>query len=189
MEQKQNQNINQDENIVQEEEMNFLYDRLIHYLEYHAFLPLDFYNASNLRKCDKEKLIFNEDMNSIKRNFNDLKEHYINQVRSEIKNFVEKFDLRNKLQHKSEVMLYDKILTDCGLTLEDLRKMDELHELGQDENNANNQNSENNEKSNSLMQYYVDQYTQEKNKVLESENQKLREELKLLREKNNLKFN
>jgi len=119
-------------------------------------------------------------MNSIKRTFNDLKEHYISQVKSEIKNFVEKFDLKDKLQHKSEVLLFDKILSDCGLTLQDMRKMDEIQELGQDENNEN---------SISLMKFYVDQYTQDKNKYMEEENQKLREELKLLRDKNNLKFN
>jgi len=170
----------QNENIIQEEEMNFLYDRLLHYLEYYSFLPLEVYNAYNLRKCDKDKLITNEDMNSIKRTFNDLKEHYISQVKSEIKNFVEKFDLKDKLQHKSEVLLFDKILSDCGLTLQDMRKMDEIQELGQDENNEN---------SISLMKFYVDQYTQDKNKYMEEENQKLREELKLLRDKNNLKFN
>ena len=43
--------------------------------------------------------------------------------------------------------------------------------------------------SNSLLKYYVGKFADNKNKELELENEKLREELRRLKEKNNLSLN
>ena len=155
-------------------EFTLLYERLIYYLEHYAFTPLEVYNATNLKKCDREKLLTNEDLNVVKSIFNEYRMHYIDQVRSEIKNFVGKYDLKEKLTRKSEAFVFEMVLKDLGLSVDDLKQMDEISELGSDES--------------SLMHHYVNQYTEDKNEFLEKENERLKEELRVLREKNDLKF-
>jgi hypothetical protein len=157
-------------------EFDYLFERLIYSFESHAFLGLNTYNASALKRCDTEKLLDNEDFNSIKNCFNNFRSHYIDQIRQEIRSFMEKYDLKEKLKFKSEVYMYTMLMDELGISLDELKEMDEISHLdGNDES--------------SVMKYYLNSYITEKNVEIERENQKMREELKLLKQKNEIFFN
>jgi hypothetical protein len=157
-------------------EFDYLFERLIYSFESHAFLGLNTYNASALKRCDTEKLLDNEDFNSIKNCFNNFRSHYIDQVRQEIRSFMEKYDLKEKLRFKSEVYMYTMMMEELGIRLEELKEMDEISHLdGNDESN--------------VMKYYLSNFITEKNLELERENEKMREEIKMLKQRNENVFN
>ena len=158
------------------DEFDYMSERLIYSFESHAFLGLNTYNAATFRRCDTEKQLDNEDFNSIKNCFNNFRSHYIDQVRLEIKNFMEKYDLKEKLKFRSEVLMYSLMMEELGINIEELKEMDEISNL--DPNDES-----------SLMKYYMMKYMSDKNSEIESENEKMREELKLLKHKNENIFN
>ena len=154
---------------------NFLHERLIQMIESHAFVPLSQYCAGNLKKTDYDKVLSNEEYNTIKNIFSNLRSHYIDQVREETKNFCEKYNLKEKLEMKSEVFLYSLMMAELGISVEDLEEIEEMNNLENDES--------------SLLKYYTNKFTRERNIDLECENERLKEELKELKEKNELGFN
>jgi len=145
-----------------------------------------------------DKTFSHDELNSLKPVFNGLRNHYMEQVRNEIKNFVEKYNLKEKLELKSEMLIYNNLMQELGISLEELRQLEEINNLSDDSNNANNLNNFNDpsgnsnnpqNSSNSVLKYYISKYAHNKNKELELENEKLREELRKLKEKNNLNLN
>ncbi len=152
MEGRENQNQIQNQNRIEEQndkEFNFLYERLKHSLETYAFIPLNNYNASTLKRCDTEKLLDNEDMNTIKSVFNQMRNHYIDQTREEIKNFMEKYNLKEKLEFTLEVYFYSSLMQELGISLEELKELDEISNLdGNDDS--------------SFMKYYLNKYMADK---------------------------
>jgi hypothetical protein len=153
-------------------EFNFMYERLIQFLENAAFIPLDRYNSYTLKKCDQSKFLNNDDVNKIINVFNHLRSHYIEQIKTEINRFVEKYNLKDKLKIKSESFFYELLMKELGIKIENLKEMEETNSLENDESN--------------ILKYYLNKYTMDKNKQLEEENANLRLELENLRKRNKL---
>lgn len=155
------------------EEFNFMYERLIQFLENAAFIPLDTYNSYVLKKNDPNKLLNNnDDNNKIINAFNHLRSHYIDQIKSEINRFVEKYNLKEKLKIKSEVFFYELLMKELGVNVKDLEEIDQTNSLENIDSN--------------ILKYYLNKYTVDKNKQIEEENSKLKIELENLRKKNKL---
>ncbi len=106
-------------------EFNFMFERFIQFLDNAAFLPLDIYNSYTLKRCDQKKLLSTDDINKIINLFNHLRSHYIDQVKSEINRFVDKYNLKEKLKIKSESFFYEIIMKELGIKIKDLEEIEE----------------------------------------------------------------
>lgn len=157
------------------DEYDFMLERLVQILENSAYKPLDKYNLHTFKKCDVKKLLTTEDLNKVANVFNQLRAHYLDQAQSEITKFVDKYNFKEKLRFKSEVTFYELLLQELNITVNNLEELDELNKI---------QNYETH-----LMKYFLMQYTKDKNRNLQEENKKLREELDDLKKKNNLNLN
>ena len=76
------------------------------------------------------------------------------------------------MKFKSEVFIYEILMRELGISLEDLEEIEEM-------NNLENEDT-------SILKYYLNKYTKGRNEEMEKENEKLREELRILKEENNL---
>lgn len=154
---------------------NFIHEKLIQFLKFYTFTPLDKYTASQLKLLDTENKISNEKMVKVNNAFNQLRNVYIDEITTEITKFEEKFSLKDKLKYKSEVMLIDILLKELDIPLESIIKYESFSQM------------ENQEES--LMQFYLTKYLMEKNKQLVESNEAKKRELVELKERNKLKIN
>jgi hypothetical protein len=151
-------------------EFNFLYERLIQILENSAFMPLEKYNSYILKKCDKDKSLNDDDLNKIINVFNHLRTHYIEQIKSEISRFMEKYGLKDKLKVKSEAFFYELMIKELGIGVSQLEEIEEINSLDSEDT--------------TLLKFFLNRYTNNMNSKLSQENASLKNELENLRKKN-----
>jgi hypothetical protein len=155
----------------QEEKFNFLYEKLQTTLESHSLMPIQYYNLNHLKKYDTKKILFNESrLKKVSKVFNHYSKYYIDAVRGEANVFLEKYDLKSILKHKTKCYIYDQLMSELGISLLELKNLMNL--IACDEE--------------SILNYYMTDCIKENNKKLEEENKKLKEELEALRKQNKI---
>lgn len=154
---------------------NFIHEKLIQFLKFYTFTPLDKYTSSQFKLLDTENKISNEKMIKVNNVFNQLRNVYINEITTEISKFEDKFALKEKLKYKSDIMLIDILLKELDIPLESIIKYESFCQMEKQEE--------------SLMQFYLTKYLSEKNKELVERNEAKKKELAELKEKNKLKIN
>lgn len=153
-----------------ESEYNFIYERLKQIFEHSAYLPLENYNSQHVKRCDLNKRLSNENICKIAAIINFYKHQYVKQVESEIDVFMDKYGLKERLRNRSEVCIYDKLLSDFEISLSQFQEMEESTSLETEE----------------LMIFYLTKYLEEKNQELEDHNTSMKLELETLRAANKL---
>lgn len=160
------------------ETKNYFYDKIIQIIEGFSLSPVSNFNISKLKNCKNFEKLSREEQQNIKVILNNATNTYINFVKSSIKEFLEKYKLKEKLEIPSEVYALTRILDKLQISLDDLVKLEDLNSLQLIENDELN-----------LLKYYSNIFINKNNIELEEENAKLREELKMIRAKNQLGIN
>ncbi len=154
-----------------DDKFNFLYDRLQSAIETHSLVPLQLYNVNQLKKHDQKKLIINETrLKKVSTIFNHYTKYYINAVQGETNVFLEKYDLKAILKNKTKSFLYDQIMQEMGISLEELKNLMNMIACNED----------------TILNFYMTDFIKENNSKLENENKKLKEDLEALKKQNKL---
>lgn len=173
-------NNNNSNNIKANEEYNLLFERIKQVIESSAFTPLDKYTSQTLKHFDakNKKTFFNfnnnsEHLNKITKIINFYRIYYVQTCQQEIETFFSKYNLQEKLTFNSEATVMDKLFKELKLDVKDMNTILDLN-LTEEKH---------------ILDFYLLLNLRNKNKEIVSENEKLKEELEILKKQNNLNLN
>jgi uncharacterized protein YpuA (DUF1002 family) len=143
-----------------------IYDNIIQY----ATLSLDDYNAHMLKKFDTEKVL-DQHMDKIASKINNCKLYYIETIRKEVKDFIERYNLKEKLPG-DKVTIMSNVMQELGISLEYLKEEYKLTSVETDHSN--------------MCKYFLNKYILNKHMELDEENKRLEDELLKIKDRNRL---
>lgn len=153
---------------------NFIYEKMIQNIKYYTYSPINIYTPVLIKNLDKNSKITPEVFVKIKNVFSLIRNAYIEEIDGELEKYEEKYSLKSKMQLKSEVLMAEKVLQDLNLSVDTLKKIEQLNE-------ADNQDM-------ALLKDHLTSYLSQENQKLKENNEKLKKELFELKEKNKIDF-
>ena len=153
---------------------NFIYEKMIQNIKYYTYSPINIYTPVLIKNLDKNSKITPEVFVKIKNVFSLIRNAYIEEIDGELEKYEEKYSLKSKMQLKSEVLMAEKVLQDLNLSVDTLKKIEQLNE-------ADNQDM-------ALLKDHLTSYLTQENQKLKENNEKLKKELFELKEKNKIDF-
>lgn len=153
---------------------NFIYEKMIQNIKYYTYSPINIYTPVLIKNLDKNSKITPEVFVKIKNIFSLIRNAYIEEIDGELEKYEEKYSLKSKMQLKSEVLMAEKVLQDLNLSVDTLKKIEQLNE-------ADNQDM-------ALLKDHLTSYLTQENQKLKENNEKLKKELFELKEKNKIDF-
>lgn len=153
---------------------NFIYEKMIQNIKYYTYSPINIYTPVLIKNLDKNSKITPEIFVKIKNVFSLIRNAYIEEIDGELEKYEEKYSLKSKMQLKSEVLMTEKVLQDLNLSVDTLKKIEQLNE-------ADNQDT-------ALLKEHLTSFLTQENQKLKENNEKLKKELSELKEKNKIDF-
>ena len=147
---------------------------MIQNIKYYTYSPINIYTPVLIKNLDKNSKITPEVFVKIKNVFSLIRNAYIEEIDGELEKYEEKYSLKSKMQLKSEVLMAEKVLQDLNLSVDTLKKIEQLNE-------ADNQDM-------ALLKDHLTSYLSQENQKLKENNEKLKKELFELKEKNKIDF-